>query len=178
MRYVSYGYRWETLPASEFVFKGDRDAALDRMRRILSEWEDTPYLAGRQVKKAGVDCVRFVCAVLDELYGINRDVKTVLNLPQDVSLHDRAGAFSAMRAIKELYGHDDVEGLVVQPGDVFVVGETTGGPGHAIFVGPDENTLWQAGSRKVHKTGLAFVQDAQRVFRVYRPRERRKWAAA
>lgn len=178
MKYVNYGYRWETLPASDFMFTGDRDAALDRMRRILGEWENTPYRPGQQVKEAGVDCVRFVCAVLDELYGIRRDIKAILNLPQDVALHDRAGAFSAMRAIKELYGHDDVEGLLVQPGDVFVVGAATGGPGHAIIVGPDENTLWQAGSRSVHRTGLAFVQDEQRVFRVYRPRLRFRWCMA
>ena len=49
-------------------------AAQDRLQDVLRGWEGTPYRAGAQAKgrDGGVDCVRFVCGVLDELYGERR----------------------------------------------------------------------------------------------------------
>ena len=76
----------------------------------------------------------------------------------------------AMIQIKRLYPHCKVlrnQGL--EPGDLLVVGPPGGGPGHAMIVGWEPNTLWhcipQVG---VERSGWALVAGQQRIFRAYR----------
>lgn len=149
---------------------------LNRIERALVSWEETPYSPGQQCKKVGVDCVRFGCGVLDELY---RTTKTSMPVrAQDASLHDRDGALAAMREIMGRYPeHDDVTDGWVEPGDILVTGPTgiNGGPGHMMLVGHKQNTAWQATQAGVHFTGL-FLPAGYRLFRVYRMCNRELWA--
>lgn len=144
------------------------DKFMDRLGVVLRAWEGTPYMAGQQAKKVGVDCVRFVCSVLDEMYRLPRTATP--RLPPDKAMHDRKGAIGVMRLIKRLYPHHIRVpiGQPVQPMDIIVVGHLTGGPGHAILVGNRPNTLWQAGTRGVHYTGLGLAGQWQHIFRIYR----------
>lgn len=143
---------------------------------ILLGWEHTPYLVGQACKGegGGVDCVRFVCSVLDELYGTDR-VHEVKTLPNDASMHTREGAFRVMRTIRELYApNQPVEDGSLEPGDVVVVGPSNGGPGHAMICGPRQNELWHSSVGGVHRTGIAFSGE-QRIFRVFRCSNREAW---
>jgi hypothetical protein len=140
---------------------------MSHLETILHSWEDTPYLAGQQEKRVGVDCVRFVTAVLDELLHIHRTA--IPRLPQDTAMHSRRGAISTMRLIRKLYPPAQiVRNHCIEPGDILVVGYESGGPGHALIVGAQKNTIWQAGSVSVHQGGIGLISRVQRLFRIYR----------
>lgn len=140
-----------------------------RLGAILENWRHTPYMIGQQVRGVGTDCVRFVCAVLDETF--HRGPTPIVTLPDDAALHTRAGAVAGMRRIRELYmPNDPIEDGSLEPGDVIVTGPHGGGPGHAMIVGPKSNEIWQASAAEVHVTGLGF--STTRVFRVYRMSDR------
>lgn len=140
----------------------------ERLEAILAGWAGTPYMAGQAQRGVGVDCVRFVCAVLDELQGVVREVAT---LPSDAAMHTRRGAIGVMRTIRKRFApNDPVRDGSLEPGDVIVVGPSDGGPGHAMIVGTRKNELWHSTGRNVHRSGLAFAQGYNRVFRVYRMR--------
>lgn len=148
------------------------DRFCSHLATLLRSWEGTPYMAGQQMQKVGVDCVRFVSAVLDA--ALRRERTAMPELPQDTAMHDRTRAIAAMRLIMRLYPEAEVvrNPRFVEPGDVLVVGEASGGPGHAIIVGPEPNTLWQTGTLGVHKGGFGLIDVSQRLFRVYRLRNR------
>ena len=144
---------------------GKRPEIHDRLREEFQSWEGTPYIPDQQAKGVGVDCVRFVCAIMDALRGTTQKIET---LPADVALHNRAGAFSVMRKIMRLYEPFMALGPhnpFVYPGDVLITGKA--GPGHAMIVGPDPNTIWHATSPRVQRTGFTLPSN-ERVFRVYR----------
>lgn len=138
---------------------------LPRLGVALERWRGTPYRADQQAPGVGVDCVRFVCGVLDEVFGQVTDART---LPQDVALHQPALARSAMKLIMELYSpFERVEGRSLVGGDVIVVGPKDGGPGHVMIVGPDPFTIWHATHPRVQTTGFS-LPSTQKIFRVYR----------
>lgn len=166
MRYVDYGYRWAPLELD------NADAICDALRVELRSWEGTPYGRGQQCKGVAVDCVRFLCGVLDAMYGLDNSIP---RLPQDMAMHDHASAIAAMRYISGLYPHEAARGRVLYPGDAVIVGERKGGPGHALIVGPDPNSLWQAGTSEVHRTGISFSVE-WKVHRVYRMLHKDTWA--
>jgi len=115
-------------------------AVSERLGRVLYEWQDTPHMAGQQCKGKGVDCVRFVAGVLDEMQGTSTPTE---HLPQDASFHVREKCILAFRRFLTTFqGIELPEGSPVQPGDVIVTGPASGGPGHAIIVGTD-GRLWQ-----------------------------------
>lgn len=153
--------------------------AQEQLGRVLAAWEGTPYMAGQQQpgrQGGGVDCVRFVCGVLDALTGRRTPIKTI---PPDTCFHDPAKALRASLAIRALYQPNDlVTDGWLEPGDVVVTGPLRGGPGHAMIVGHERNVVWHSAAHGVHRTGLAgvFVM-GHRVFQVYRLRER-AWRAA
>lgn len=179
---MSTGLRMLPLPLAfePLPLELDPDGAIAaRFARILASWEWTRYLPGCQAKGAtgGVDCVRFVAGVLDELYGFAR--VPIDRLPQDIALHRPKGARAAMRKILRIYSpHERVTGIAVQPADILVVGEPRGGPGHAMIVGPRRNTLWHATPIGVHYTGFGQYAGRAVVHEVYRMRDRARWALA
>lgn len=143
----------------------------NRIQKILSEWEGTPYAAGWQAKGAGVDCVRFVAGVLDELQGHHTELE---RLPQDASFHNKELCIRGMRGFLSRYPHTKVESTMLQPGDVIVAGPRGGGPGHAILAGV--RSLWHCDSSCVSPTG--FTQREQDTFifhSVYRVANREAW---
>lgn len=144
----------------------------DRVAAVLESWERTPYMQGAACKGAGVDCVRFVCAVLDELYGRYRE--PIQTVPQDAAFHDRRTAITGMRRVIEAYGPAEKlrPGAPVEAGDILVTGPQGGGPGHAMIVGVRQ--LWHSTGERVQRAGLTLGR--WRLFRIYRPQEKHLWA--
>lgn len=163
------------------ALSGFREAARAqaRLERILDSWEGTPYVPGQQMKGAGVDCVRFVCAVLDELYGFAR--VPLPELPGDISLHARETAIAAMRFIMKIYEpNEQVMDGHLEPGDILVVAPPNGGPGHAMIVGARENEVWHSTDRRVQMTGIGTLDNGMngwRFYAAYRATDRERWVA-
>lgn len=147
-----------------------------RLARILGEWELTPYDTKFADKGIGSSCAGFVCRVLDELYGQS---KTDLpSIPTDISFHSPSGALASLKWFMRAFPQAKrIKDGWVQPGDVIITKPTHGGPGHAMIVGPRENTLWQniKGGVGVHFTGL-YVSASEELHSVFRFTDREKWA--
>ena len=144
-----------------------------RLKRVLRSWQGTPYREGSCRKGAGVDCVRFMCAVADELYGYSRELPS--RLPADRALHDPEGARAAMRALLRLYSPlKVVSDNVVEPGDAVVVGPRGGGPGHVLLAGFDSlHPLWH-----VERTGVVYTGPGishYDLFGIFRPLDKHLW---
>lgn len=149
------------------------ELALRTLDSELRSWDETPYGIGQQSKGQGVDCVRFVAAVLDFLGGTETPLPS---LPQDAAMHDRAGAIAGMLTIKRAFDPlDEVLDGLVQPGDLLVVGPRRGGPGHGMIVGCRPGEVWEAGTRRVQKVGWS-LPDTSELFAVYRKKDRKPWA--
>ncbi len=138
---------------------------------ILLSWENTPYMKGQRKKRVGVDCVRFLCAVMDELYVM--EPAPSVELPQDVALHAPHTARAAMRKIMSRYpDHRNLDqGESVEPGDVVITGPERGGPGHAMIVGADPG-LWHATGLEVQRGGLIPTDP---IHHVLRPQDKHRW---
>lgn len=155
----------------------DEPAALLAIERALRPWEGTPYLVGQQCPRTpegggGVDCVRFVCGVLDELYGRKTPIAT---LPQDAALHVPGRATVAMGKIWKLYApNEEVKDGSIEPGDILVTGRA--GPGHAMIAGPRRWELWEATNVRVRRTGLGGIAAQGHVLsHVFRPSNKKDW---
>lgn len=147
-----------------------------RIHSVLSSWLKTPYSESGSKKGAGINCVRWVCAVADELYGYSRG--PLENLPVDRCLHDPHGARNVMRSIRRRYmplsnlAPDDA----LEPGDILVVGPAKGGPGHAMMVGGIEGHVWHCiRDTGVVQTCMPEFSGKQKLFRVYRVRNKLLW---
>lgn len=176
IRYVSLPVTWTSLSLSEWGSRAEEGAILRRMERILWQWEGTPYVPGQCLRGVGAFCTAFLCAVLDELYG--RTPATPLpEIPDDASMHSPETARAGLRWFLRHYpNHVQIFDGIVQPGDVLVTGPKGGGPGHAILVGPRENTMWQCSGRSVHFTGLS-IPDTYTLHAIYRMTDRLAWSS-
>jgi len=147
--------------------------SVKRLERILQSWESTPYMVGQGHRGVGGDCVRSTVAILSEW--IRWEVPTFTTLPPDAAMHSRKGAIKALyKILRSLPAHTRVRGRasVVHPGDVLITGHTSGGPGHAIIVGTQKNTLWQATQYAGFvKCGWALPPEFCRVYAVMRFRD-------
>jgi cell wall-associated NlpC family hydrolase len=147
-----------------------------RLEALLARWQDTPYLRGQQCEGVGVDCVRFVCAVWDDLIG--RPRQPIERLPSDMAMNAPETARAAMRRMTELYGpFEEIEGPYAEPGDFFVTGGVRAGPGHAIIVGARRNTIWQAGTGRVAQGGWSLIEGDQELLHHKRFLNRHLWPA-
>lgn len=164
---------WQPLPA-------ELRGVEERLAEALESWRDTPYAPGGQQKgpQGGVDCVRFVCGVLDELYGFRRSA--VPELPNDVAMHSHKTAISAMRFLRRLYApNSEVLDGRLEPGDIVVAAMLGAGPGHALIVGARPNTIWHATGRRVQVAGVGMFQAGYSDWRyvtAYRPMDKHLWA--
>jgi len=120
----------------------------NRLSYILGEWRGSVHRDGQQCKGVAVDCVRFVSAVVDELYGIQTEIE---KLPPDAAFHSKETTLGAFRNFMSKYPHTKVGGKEIQPGDILITGPRGGGPGHAIVVGV--RNLWHCDSYSVVPTG-------------------------
>ncbi len=161
--YTDQGLCWKPLD-----FEGS-DIVTARIEKACRRWQHTRYMAGQQVPDMGVDCVRLVCGIMDELYGVKHEIPRGI---QDQSLHDPEGAQTVTDLLCEYYpDHTSLDNgdRCVEPGDVIVTGHAQGGPGHAILVGAQKNTLWQAMRKQVRMGGFGLLEHYQRIFIIYRP---------
>lgn len=138
-----------------------------RLELELQSWKGTKYASGQRVKRVGVDCVRFVCGVLDNMSGTRTEFRS---LPCDAHLHVPEKAKRAMLQIIRRYPHTRVENLTsVEPGDILVVG-TQQAPGHAMIVGTRPNQIWHQDGTTVCWTSPRFGQTSTtKLYRIYRP---------
>lgn len=145
-----------------------------KLYTLFERWQGTPYMAGNQCKQRGVDCIRWVTAILDKMYSI--PPTNITTLPSDASFHNKRGAMKAMVQIKRLYPHCKVlRHEPMEPGDLVIVGPPGGGPGHAMLVGTQKNTLWHCTPQSgVCKTGWSLAVGHQHIFRIYRAKNRVK----
>lgn len=147
------------------------------LERVLLSWQGTPWMAGQCCRGRGVDCVRFVVAVLDELHHYEGDA--VPRLPQDMSLHDRAGAMRVVKLIERRWPNRILAvGEAIEPGDVVVIRTSAaGGPGHVLIAGVKPAELWHATSMVgVVRTSLAVAgPGAEKVVRIWRTLGRESW---
>lgn len=152
----------------------DDPAAVERLGKILDSWERTPYSEnpGPEPKGVGVSCIGFLCGVLDELLRVIEPIDYP-RLPRDLGMNNPAKARTTLRSVLKAFpALERVNGMAVQPGDVLVVGQ--GGPGHAMIIGPQRNTIWQAGGPHVHYTGWVLPPHSK-LFAVYRLLDRNSW---
>lgn len=150
---------------------------VERLRSILESWDGTPYLHGQSVKGRGVDCVRFVASVLCEMD--RRPLADLKRLPLDTSLHNPAMARAFFHDLLRTFAPTHrVEDGQMEPGDFIVMRRRERGPGHAIIVGPDENTVWHSDpGAGVCKTGLGvlFMNPLYELDCVVRISNRERW---
>ena len=157
--------------ASFFGWEPSEDPAKQELlSEVLKSWDGTTYRAGQQCKGGGVDCVRFVCAVLDEVTGSKNEIK---KLPPDACFHQPETAQAAAQVIRDLYQPNqsiDTAFESVQPGDVLIAGPKLAGPGHAMIVGCESGVLWHSTHPHVHRVGMsAIFLMGFRIFDCYRP---------
>lgn len=145
---------------------------MGRLEACLQRWSGTPYREMHQAARVGVDCVRFVCAVADQMSG--KPPMAVDKVPSDRSLHDALGAMRAMRSLLRRYGARRVSSSTVQPGDVVIVGPKDGGPGHAMILGTKPNQVWQSSKPAVHYTGFGPQPGAELFFGIFRV-DKKEW---
>lgn len=145
-----------------------------RLEAILRSWDGTPYMRGQQRRGAGVDCVRFCAAVWDELMGV--EPEPIQRLPHDAALNKPEVARAFMHSMLRRYAPcEPVTDGRAQPGDVFVTGVATSGPGHVIIVGTRPNTIWQAGRLSVAQYGWSLTERFQVLMHHYRFGDRERW---
>lgn len=162
------------MTASRLVWRPLNDPASQaRLAAVLASWEGTPYMPGQSCKGVGVDCVRFVVAVLDELSGKQTDVRTIA---PDAATHAPDVAMAALARLIARFDCEEVTNNVLEPGDVIATGPENRGPGHAVLVGCERRICWDATAPRVRRIslGLSALMGHQ-VFAVYRLKNR-KWA--
>jgi hypothetical protein len=144
---------------------------LARLDGELLGWQGTPYGSGQGVKQGAADCIGSVFGIIDSLDGVTRERDS---LPADVALHARDTAIGAMKKLMRVYGPSKITDGRVQPGDLLVVGQANGGPGHVLIVGTQRNTLWDS-QPLVGFQRRGWALDASQVFHAaFRP-DKSKW---
>lgn len=148
--------------------------ALAALERVLAAWDRTPYREGQDKKGAGVDCVRYVGRLLDELRG--KPPTPIITLRGDAAMHSFARAAAVVESLKVSF--DPVEQIrdgILEPGDIVVLAYG-GGPTHAAIVGPKRGTLWEAGQPHVRMVGTATLdRNDTQLYRHYRPLDKSEW---
>lgn len=146
-----------------------------KVERICSQWKGTPYKLNMCHPGVGVDCVHFVAAVLDLLYGV-RHSKNLKSLPPDACVHNRAGVMKAGRALFKAYpAMEKVTDMSLEAGDLVVLGPLSDTPtaGHLLIAG-QRGKLWQAVANGVCFTGYGH-QSTEMLVSVYRASDKDKW---
>jgi len=163
------------IDATKLRWVPGQDSVRAALERAIGKWQGTPYRVGQQSPGVGVDCVRFVCAVLDDVTGRTTPIET---LPQDASMHARTSAILTMKKIKQLYmPNAEVADGTIEAGDLLITAPEGGGPGHVLIAGPKPWHLWESTATGVRRTGLGGLTTgaAQRLQYVYRITNKDTW---
>ena len=173
---VAVPYEWR--PVS-FIGADPKDGArvAYRIGEVLYSWLDTPYMLGQRSKGQGVDCINFLIAVLDELYGFARPELIGLRLRGDRSLHNKIESERTKAAILSVYSPNCiVPSFQVEPGDIVITGPARGGPGHAMIVSDKPGVLVHATVRGgVQTAGCGYDRRTQRPLEVWRLLDKHRW---
>lgn len=154
-------------------------AVTSRLESVLEGWRWTPYESGQCARGRGADCIGAVFGAVDEMDG--RDRRLVSGLPRDAAMHRRHTAVKAMRRLVRAYQPAEKvepepgQKWAVQPGDIVVIGEQGGGPGHVMMVGPRRNTLWDATPGPGFQQKGWSLLDTNVLWAVYRLGNREEW---
>lgn len=142
--------------------------------RCLS-WKGTPYKLNACEKGRGVDCIHFVAAVLDELYGVEHS-KNLKSLPPDACVHNKKGILEAGRALLNAYPHIRVDDNSLEAGDLVLFGPPSTLTTSHLLIASTQGRLWQA-----TKTALGVLvsgygtNEDQALVAVYRATDKEKW---
>ena len=138
----------------------------ERLGQILNDWEGTPRMMGQKAKGAGADCVGFIVGVMQELVGNKMD-----NPPLADAFQVRSTTEQSFRAYLKAYPADVVEGEVVEPGDIIIVGTKIQPMKHAMIAG--NRFLWHCGANVVERA--SFTLDGMRVNKILRYKDKGGW---
>jgi len=149
----------------------------EQLERILRSWRVPPtrYIDGQCLKGVGVDCVRFVDAVLQELYGWK--LKPLPLLPPDTSAHSakavmRIGLLIARRFPNTEFKPPFLDHL--ESGDIVVAAwGNRENEGHVFIIGPN-NKPWHA----IQESGVTPTHFSHHwnLMRMWRPNDKESWA--
>lgn len=149
-------------------------AALSRMDEVHRSWLGTPYMAGQSVRGAGVDCLRLMTSIMDELFSV-QNTSHLPKVPHDIGLHDQKTAMRVFRYLLESYPSEVVQNGTAQPGDVVVTrGERNGVPNsgnHLAMIGRNGRVI-HAVKPRVCFTSLSGLPPIEHI---YRPLETHRW---
>lgn len=152
----------------------------DRINTVLRSWEGTPYMGGQQMKGQGVDCIRFCCGFLDDMYGYRRI--ELPRLPPDTAFHNKEKAEELVRWVLEQYRPNRlVTDHTIEPGDFLFSYPEGGGPSHGMIFGAD-GRIWHANGRPGRKggvkgVGLSLMARAQAKVEIWRLEDKHKWVS-
>ena len=165
----SMDFRWPKVEASY----------TPRLRKVLNEWNNTPYGLGQQVKGVGVDCIRFVTGVLDDMF--KRPYIKFPLISQDCCLTDHKQSKAIYDLLLQHYPSAEVKpnpdgSYDVEPGDLVCCGPLRGTLGHGMVVGADPGTMFHATTFSVVKAGCSFMEYGVYSFKqVLRPKGKDSW---
>lgn len=149
---------------------------LGRLEAELESWNGTPFIQGLEMKGLGVDCVHFICAVLDVMYRQKRSVE-IPRARYDAAMRP-GGNQDVISTIRHMYpAHEIIKDRRLQPGDIALTGPSGSlAAGHVVIAGPRENTFWHAQGRGVKVSGLNVLNTVYDVeIAAFRATNKRAW---
>lgn len=138
-----------------------RTGDAERIAGVLTSWLGTRYHRDAPVRGVGAGCAGFVCAVLDEVFGLTEP------LPFAAEVEFSNETIPIARALVRRY---DLRVVAGRPTvlDVLAIRQH-GGKLHLMLAGPRLNTLWHCGAAGVAMTGVGEVDRIGRLAATYRP---------
>lgn len=151
---------------------------LTELRRILSEWDGTPYRHRCGVKGIGTDCIHFVIRVLAELNLIKWNNNLIPDYPRDWHLHNTRELLLEELLKKvpgELLAEPAIELIAAQKikdGDI-ILSHYGKASSHAIIY--CDGYCWQSidgtGVLKLNINNADFKQQMKYVYRLFIPKK-------
>lgn len=143
------------------------------LRRILAEWEHTPYRHRCGVKGLGADCIHFVARVLEELGLLKWRKNLVPDYPRDWHMHNTRELLleNLLRKVRGEILSGAPAGMLdrgeVQNGDIILSHYGQAASHAAIYY---EGYLWQAldgaGVVKIHHSDRAQRRQMKYIYRI------------
>ena len=140
---------------------------LAELRAATSEWSGTPYAAGccSPGPRGGVDCVRFVDAVLQRLHGVL--LPALPRFAQDAAFHSPRTVAEMIGILEARYPrYRRRRWTGVRPSDILLVAYERW-ENHVCIAGDNPLQIWHASSGGVTWTSLDAIRSTGRVQRVY-----------
>lgn len=141
---------------------------LARWEKALEEWKDTPFMHAGMSPKQGVDCPRFVHAVLCTLFDVPR-----IKLPLRVRRKSYRGLADVARDALAYHQCEVLSASAVpRMFDVICSTDHDGGwqHSHVGIVSPDTRIIWHSNKPAgVQCTSFEALTALHRIRKVYRP---------